>query len=93
MYKMIATTNESGLLSTELVSWLSETGDSEYMDDTVIEELNEVELLMKELIWQMRNTMRMLSMYHDSISKKRLCQVKHSSPIFSLISTTYTPFH
>lgn len=70
MYKMIATTNESGLLSTELVNWLAETGDSEDMDDTVLEELNEVELLMKELTWQMRNTMRMLSVYHDSISQK-----------------------
>jgi HD-GYP domain-containing protein (c-di-GMP phosphodiesterase class II) len=61
-----ATINESGLLSSEIAEWLQKERDLSDIDDGVMEELNEIELLIKELTWQIRNTVRMFHSYDDA---------------------------
>ena len=66
---MLSTTAESGLLSKNLLSWLNETSDATDIDGSLLDELNEIDLLTNELTWQLRNTMRMLCTYYEKLSK------------------------
>jgi hypothetical protein len=61
-----STIHESGLLSEEIAEWLRTEGDLSNVDEQVMGELNEIELLIKELTWQIRNTVRMFHSYSDS---------------------------
>ncbi len=54
-----STIHESGLLTHELASWLSQETHTSDIDDLILGELNEIELLIKELTWQIRNSVRM----------------------------------
>jgi len=68
--RMLTTITESGLLSTELVVWLNQASTEMDIDDIVLDEINEVDLLISELTWQMRNTLRMLSAHYDKLRDK-----------------------
>jgi HD-GYP domain-containing protein (c-di-GMP phosphodiesterase class II) len=61
-----STLHESGLLSNEIAEWLHKEGDLSDVDEQVMGEFNEIELLIKELTWQIRNTVRMFHSYNDS---------------------------
>ncbi len=61
-----STLNESGLLSNEISEWLLKQRDPSNTEEYVIEEFNEIELLIKELTWQLRNTVRMFHSYNNS---------------------------
>lgn len=63
-HRMRTTIHESGLLSRELADWLNQERATSDIDDAVLAELNEVELLVKELTWQMRNSVRMFQSHH-----------------------------
>ncbi len=60
------TIHESGLLSNELAEWLNRGRDLSDINDNILEELNEIELLIKELTWQIRNSVRMFCSYNNS---------------------------
>lgn len=60
------TIHESGLLTNELSDWLNQERDLCEIDEDILAELNEIELLIKELIWQIRNSVRMFCSYNDS---------------------------
>jgi hypothetical protein len=60
-----STINESGLLSNEIAEWLQKERDLADIDESVMDEFNEIELLIKELTWQIRNTVRMFHSYND----------------------------
>jgi len=64
-YRIRTTIHESGLLSSEIAEWLQKERDMSDVDDEVMDEFNEIELLIKELTWQIRNTVRMFLSYHD----------------------------
>jgi len=64
--KIRTTIHESGLLSSEISEWLQKKRDLSDVDDGVMGELNEIELLIKELTWQVRNTVRMFHSYNDA---------------------------
>ncbi|MEJ2529339.1 MAG: HD domain-containing phosphohydrolase [Gammaproteobacteria bacterium] len=63
-HRMRTTIHESGLLSHELAAWLNQERDTGDIDVETLAELNEVELLIKELTWQMRNSVRMFQSHH-----------------------------
>ena len=67
-HRIRSTIHESGLLSSEIAMWLQEERDLSDIDDKVIDEFNEIELLIKELTWQIRNTVRMFHSYNNSDS-------------------------
>ncbi len=62
--RMCTTINESGVLSCELAEWLNAERHPDEINDSIHTELNEVELLIKELTWQMRNGIRMFQSHH-----------------------------
>ncbi|MEW8223801.1 MAG: HD domain-containing phosphohydrolase, partial [Candidatus Thiodiazotropha taylori] len=61
-----STLDESGLLSSEIAAWLCKERELSGVDEQVLGEFNEIELLIKELTWQIRNTVRMFHSYNDS---------------------------
>jgi HD-GYP domain-containing protein (c-di-GMP phosphodiesterase class II) len=61
-----STLTESGLLSNEISAWLHQERALSSIDESIIDEFNEIELLIKELTWQLRNTVRMFHSYNDS---------------------------
>jgi HD-GYP domain-containing protein (c-di-GMP phosphodiesterase class II) len=65
-HRIRTTLQESGLLSNEIAEWLHKEGDLSNVDEEVMGEFNEIELLIKELTWQIRNTVRMFHSYNDS---------------------------
>ncbi len=60
------TIHESGLLTNEMAEWLNQERDLSDISDNILEELNEIELLIKELTWQIRNSVRMFCSYNNS---------------------------
>jgi hypothetical protein len=72
-----STLHESGLLSTEIAEWLQKEGDLSNVDEQVMGELNEIELLIKELTWQIRNTVRMFHSYNDSDTTQDKMMLEH----------------
>lgn len=63
--RMCITIHESGVLSCELAEWLNMERGADEISDSMHTELNEVELLVKELTWQMRNSIRMFQSHHN----------------------------
>ncbi|WP_316368643.1 HD-GYP domain-containing protein [Candidatus Thiodiazotropha sp. CDECU1] len=64
--RICSTIDESGLLSSEIAEWLQKERVLSDVDEQVMGEFNEIELLIKELTWQIRNTVRMFHSYNDS---------------------------
>ncbi|PVV27643.1 MAG: hypothetical protein B6D79_01325, partial [gamma proteobacterium symbiont of Ctena orbiculata] len=50
----------------EIAEWLQKERVLSDVDEQVMGEFNEIELLIKELTWQIRNTVRMFHSYNDS---------------------------
>jgi HD-GYP domain-containing protein (c-di-GMP phosphodiesterase class II) len=72
-----STIHESGLLSSEIAEWLQKERDLSDVDEEVMGEFNEIELLIKELTWQIRNTVRMFHSYNDSDTTQDAKMLKH----------------
>jgi HD-GYP domain-containing protein (c-di-GMP phosphodiesterase class II) len=72
-----STLHESGLLSNEIAGWLQKERELSDVDDQVMGEFNEIELLIKELTWQIRNTVRMFHSYHDSNTTRDTMMMEH----------------
>lgn len=72
-----STIQESGLLSSEIAGWLKKERDLLSVDDSVMDEFNEIELLIKELSWQLRNTVRMFHSYSDSSNTQDTMILEH----------------
>ncbi len=72
-----STIHESGLLSNEISEWLQQERDMSDVDDTVMDEFNEIELLINELTWQLRNTVRMFHKYNDSDTTQDTMMLEH----------------
>jgi HD-GYP domain-containing protein (c-di-GMP phosphodiesterase class II) len=72
-----STLHESGLLSNEIVEWLRKERDLSDVDEQVMGEFNEIELLIKELTWQIRNTVRMFNSYNDSGTTRDTMMLEH----------------
>jgi HD-GYP domain-containing protein (c-di-GMP phosphodiesterase class II) len=72
-----STLDESGLLSSEIVEWLLKERDLSAVDEEVMGEFNEIELLIKELTWQIRNTVRMFHSYNDTNTTKDTMMLEH----------------
>jgi HD domain len=85
--RMLSTTAESGLLSHDLLGWLHEMADTNNIDDHLLDELNEIDLLITELTWQLRNTSRMLCSYYGKLSENNK---KVADSVMSSISTIKT---
>jgi hypothetical protein len=68
---------ESGLLSNDIAEWLKKERDISDMTDDVIGEFNEIELLLKELTWQIRNTARMFHSYDNPNATDNTMVVEH----------------
>ncbi len=73
-HRIRSTIHESGLLTRELADWLNQERHPTEIDDTILSELNEVELLIKELTWQIRNSVRMFHSHHkpDSTNNQKI---------------------
>ncbi len=76
-HRIRTTIHESGLLSSEIAEWLKKEREVADIEDKVIDELNEIELLIKELTWQIRNTVRMFNSYNDSTSTHDTMMLEH----------------
>jgi hypothetical protein len=72
-----STLDESGLLSSEIVEWLLKERDLSAVDEEVMGEFNEIELLITELTWQIRNTVRMFHSYNDTNTTKDTMMLEH----------------
>jgi hypothetical protein len=72
-----STIHESGLLSNEIAEWLHKERDLSDVDEQVMGEFNEIELLIKELTWQIRNTVRMFHSYNDSDTTHDTMMLEH----------------
>jgi hypothetical protein len=72
-----STIQESGLLSSEIAGWLKRERDLSNVDASVMDEFNEIELLIKELSWQLRNTVRMFHSYSDSSNTQDTMILEH----------------
>lgn len=72
-----STLHESGLLSNEIAQWLHKERDLSDVDEQVMGEFNEIELLIKELTWQIRNTVRMFHSYSDSDTTRDTMMLEH----------------
>lgn len=71
------TIQESGLLSSEIAGWLKKERDLSNVDDSVMDEFNEIELLINELTWQLRNTVRMFHSYSNSHTTQDTMMLEH----------------
>ncbi|MES9991935.1 MAG: HD domain-containing phosphohydrolase [Candidatus Thiodiazotropha sp.] len=76
-HRIRSTLHESGLLSSEIAEWLQMERDISDVDGQVMGEFNEIELLIKELTWQIRNTVRMFHSYHDSTTTHDTMMMEH----------------
>ncbi|MCG8072757.1 MAG: HD domain-containing protein [Candidatus Thiodiazotropha taylori] len=72
-----STLDESGLLSSEIAAWLCKERELSGVDEQVLGEFNEIELLIKELTWQIRNTVRMFHSYNDSDATRDAMMLEH----------------
>ncbi|MCG7873007.1 MAG: HD domain-containing protein [Candidatus Thiodiazotropha lotti] len=72
-----STLDESGLLSSEIAAWLCKERELSRVDQQVLGEFNEIELLIKELTWQIRNTVRMFHSYKDSDATRDAMMLEH----------------
>jgi hypothetical protein len=72
-----STLDESGLLSCEIVEWLLKERDLTTINDDVMSEFNEIELLIKELTWQIRNTVRMFHSFNDTHHTQDTMMLEH----------------
>ncbi|MBV2092146.1 MAG: HD domain-containing protein [Candidatus Thiodiazotropha sp. (ex Ctena orbiculata)] len=72
-----STLDESGLLSSEITAWLCKERELSGVDEQVLGEFNEIELLIKELTWQIRNTVRMFHSYNDSDATRDAMMLEH----------------
>ncbi len=72
-----STIQESGLLSSEIAEWLQKERDLHDVDEKVMGEFNEIELLIKELSWQIRNTVRMFHSYNASTATQDTMMLEH----------------
>jgi HD-GYP domain-containing protein (c-di-GMP phosphodiesterase class II) len=75
--RICSTIDESGLLTSEIAGWLQKERDLLGVDDQVMGEFNEIELLIKELTWQIRNTVRMFHSYNDSETTQDSMMLEH----------------
>jgi hypothetical protein len=76
-HRIRSTVQESGLLSSEISKWLYQHRDLTNTDESVLDEFNEIELLMNELAWQLRNTVRMFFSYSDSTTTHNTMMLEH----------------
>ncbi|MBV2095612.1 MAG: HD domain-containing protein [Candidatus Thiodiazotropha sp. (ex Codakia orbicularis)] len=76
-HRIRSTLHESGLLSNEIAEWLHEERELSDVDEQVMGEFNEIELLIKELTWQIRNTVRMFHSYKDSNTSHDTMMLEH----------------
>ena len=76
-HRIRSTLHESGLLSSEIAKWLHKERDLSDINERVMGEFNEIELLIKELTWQMRNTVRMFHSYSDSDTTRDTMMLEH----------------
>ncbi|MCG8040664.1 MAG: HD domain-containing protein [Candidatus Thiodiazotropha endolucinida] len=72
-----STLDESGLLSSEIAAWLCKERELSGVNEQVLGEFNEIELLIKELTWQIRNTVRMFHSYNDSDATRDAMMLEH----------------
>jgi HD-GYP domain-containing protein (c-di-GMP phosphodiesterase class II) len=72
-----STLHESGLLSNEIAQWLQKERKLSAVNEQVMGEFNEIELLIKELTWQIRNTVRMFLSYNDSHTTRDTMMMEH----------------
>ncbi len=72
-----STIQESGLLSNEIAEWLQKERDLCDVGEKIMDEFNEIELLIKELSWQIRNTVRMFHSYNNSGSTHDTMMLEH----------------
>lgn len=64
--RMVTMLNMSGLLFDEHLEWLKTI--SAKADDDITDELNQNDLMLGELEWQLRNTQRFLSLFSDDLT-------------------------
>jgi hypothetical protein len=76
-HRIRSTLHESGLLSSEIATWLQMERDLSDVDEEVLGEFNEIELLIKELTWQIRNTVRMFHSYNDAATTQDTMMLEH----------------
>ena len=76
-HRIRSTVYESGLLSSEISNWLYQHRDITNTDKSVLDEFNEIELLMNELAWQLRNTVRVFYSYSDSNTTQNTMMLEH----------------
>ncbi|MES9969615.1 MAG: HD domain-containing phosphohydrolase [Candidatus Thiodiazotropha sp.] len=76
-HRICSTIDESGLLSNEIAEWLRQERILSDIDEEVMGEFNEIELLIKELTWQIRNTVRMFHSYKDSNTTHDTMMLEH----------------
>jgi HD-GYP domain-containing protein (c-di-GMP phosphodiesterase class II) len=84
-----STIHESGLLSNEIAEWLHQERDLSDVDEQVMGEFNEIELLIKELTWQIRNTVRMFHSYNDSDTTHDTMMLEHIETSIKLIQDIF----
>jgi HD-GYP domain-containing protein (c-di-GMP phosphodiesterase class II) len=65
---VLTMSTQSGLVSAELFDWLSQVHASP--DETALLELNEIELMQNELLWQLNNAARVLGMYLENSAER-----------------------
>jgi HD-GYP domain-containing protein (c-di-GMP phosphodiesterase class II) len=75
--RICSTIDESGLLSNEIATWLQKERNLSDVDEQTMGEFNEIELLIKELTWQIRNTVRMFHSYNDSETTQDTMMMEH----------------
>jgi HD-GYP domain-containing protein (c-di-GMP phosphodiesterase class II) len=88
-HRIHSTLIESGLLSSEIAEWLQKERDLTNIEDTVVEEFNEIELLIKELKWQLRHTVRMFHNYSDSNTIQDTMMIEHIQISIELIQDIF----
>ncbi|MCG7902583.1 MAG: HD domain-containing protein [Candidatus Thiodiazotropha weberae] len=76
-HRIRSTLHESGLLSNEIAAWLHKESELSGVDQQIMGEFNEIELLIKELTWQIRNTVRMFHSYSDSKATRDTMMLEH----------------
>jgi hypothetical protein len=64
-------------LSSEIAEWLQKDRELSDVNEQTMGEFNEIELLIKELTWQIRNTVRMFHSYHDSCTTRNTMMMEH----------------
>lgn len=76
-HRIRSTIYESGLLSSEISKWLYQHRDLTNTNESVLDEFNEIELLMNELAWQLRNTVRMFYSHSNSNTTQNTMMLEH----------------